>query len=84
MDDPDAPSGTFTHWVVADFKPKPPSLAQGTEPAKSFGVTNSVGRTGWLPPCPPPGPPHRHVFTLYALKKKVRLPPLSCARSRTG
>lgn len=75
VDDPDAPSGTFVHWVVAGFKPRPPSIAEGSEPANVFGGVNSTGRTGWIPPCPPPGPPHRYVFTLFALKKKITPPP---------
>jgi Raf kinase inhibitor-like YbhB/YbcL family protein len=75
MQDPDAPSGTFVHWVVANIKPKPSSIAAGTEPTGAYGGNNSVGRPGWLPPCPPPGTPHHYVFTLYALKQKVTLPP---------
>jgi Raf kinase inhibitor-like YbhB/YbcL family protein len=75
MQDPDAPSGTFVHWVVANIKPKPASVAAGTEPTGSYGGNNSVGRPGWLPPCPPAGAPHHYVFTLYALKQKVTLPP---------
>jgi Raf kinase inhibitor-like YbhB/YbcL family protein len=75
MQDPDTPIGTFVHWVVANIKPKPPSVAEGTEPTGAYGGNNGAGRPGWLPPCPPPGAPHRYVFTLYALKQKVTLPP---------
>jgi len=75
VEDPDAPSGTFVHWVVANIKPKPSSVAEGTDPAGSFGGNNSLGRPGWQPPCPPAGAPHHYVFTLYALKRKLTLPP---------
>ena len=75
LDDPDAPAGTFVHWVLADFKPKPRSIPQGGEPKNVFGGLNGTGRPGYLPPCPPPGPAHRYVFTLYALKKPAKLPP---------
>jgi Raf kinase inhibitor-like YbhB/YbcL family protein len=75
MQDPDTPIGTFVHWVVANIKPKPPSVGQGTEPTGAYGGNNGAGRPGWLPPCPPPGAPHRYVFTLYALKQRLTLPP---------
>ncbi|MEX1006444.1 MAG: YbhB/YbcL family Raf kinase inhibitor-like protein [Acidimicrobiia bacterium] len=75
MEDPDAPSGTFVHWVVAGIKPKPPSIAADADPVGAFVGVNSVGRPGWQPPCPPPGPAHHYVFTLYAVGKKVTLPP---------
>lgn len=75
VEDPDAPSGTFVHWVVANIKPKPSSVAEGTDPAGSFGGNNGLGRPGWQPPCPPAGTPHHYVFTLYALKRKLTLPP---------
>jgi Raf kinase inhibitor-like YbhB/YbcL family protein len=75
VEDPDAPSGTFVHWVVANIKPKPSSVAEGGDFAGAFGGNNGLGRPGWQPPCPPPGAPHHYVFTLYALKRKLTLPP---------
>jgi Raf kinase inhibitor-like YbhB/YbcL family protein len=74
MQDPDTPIGTFVHWVVAGIGAKTRSIPANTEPANAFGGVNGAGRTGWIPPCPPSGV-HRYVFTLYALKKKVSLPP---------
>lgn len=72
MDDPDAPMGTFTHWVLYDIPgdskglsedvPKEPALPDGAKQ----GIT-SFRRTGYGGPCPPRGPAHRYFFTLYAL-----------------
>lgn len=75
MEDPDAPGGTFVHWVVAGIKPKPPSIAAGADPMGTFVGLNSIGRPVWQPPCPPTGPAHHYIFNLYALNKKVTLPP---------
>jgi Raf kinase inhibitor-like YbhB/YbcL family protein len=73
MEDPDAPSGRFVHWVVAGIEPKPPSIAEGATPSGALEGLNSLGRRGWVPPCPPAGPAHDYVFTLYALAKSVAL-----------
>lgn len=64
MDDPDAPKGTFTHWLSYDI---PPS---GDELKAAAGKTlrNSFGRSGYGGPCPPQGHGvHRYYFTVYAL-----------------
>ncbi|HXK37298.1 MAG TPA: YbhB/YbcL family Raf kinase inhibitor-like protein [Candidatus Paceibacterota bacterium] len=58
--DPDAPRGTFTHWVKRDIAPGSEDLSGGTEGG------NSAGRRGWYPPCPPSGT-HRYVFKVSAL-----------------
>ena len=66
MDDPDAPRGTFTHWVLYDLPPELRELGEGAAPGTSG--RNSFGRTGYGGPCPPAGDkPHRYRFTLYAL-----------------
>jgi Raf kinase inhibitor-like YbhB/YbcL family protein len=75
VDDPDAPVGTFTHWVLADITPSTTSIAQGGTPPGAFVGSAGTGRPGYVPMCPPPGPAHHYVFTLYALKKKVEPPP---------
>jgi hypothetical protein len=65
VDDPDAPGGTFTHWLVYDIPASAAGLAD-----HSLGKTlrNDFGRTGYGGPCPPSSHgPHRYVFTLYAL-----------------
>lgn len=65
MDDPDAPGGTFTHWVAFDIPGTQTEIAQG---AKSVGKggKNGRGQTGYTGPCPPSGT-HHYYFTLYAL-----------------
>lgn len=66
MDDPDAPRGTFTHWVLYDLPDDLRELGEGVVPGTEG--RNSFGRTGYGGPCPPPGDaPHRYRFTLYAL-----------------
>jgi Raf kinase inhibitor-like YbhB/YbcL family protein len=65
LDDPDAPGGTFTHWLLHDIPPQTTEL-----PATPVGKTlrNSFGRPGYGGPCPPRGHgAHRYFFTLYAL-----------------
>jgi Raf kinase inhibitor-like YbhB/YbcL family protein len=68
VEDPDAPSGTFVHWTAWDLKPR-----SGRVTGKPTEGRNSTGDTGWTPPCPPGGTPHRYVFTLYALSKPLGL-----------
>jgi len=69
LDDPDAPAGTWNHWLLYDLPAALNSLAQGYKPGKQ-GVsgTNDFGRLGYGGPCPPKGHgPHRYFFRLYAL-----------------
>jgi Raf kinase inhibitor-like YbhB/YbcL family protein len=80
-DDPDAPAGTWTHWVVYGMAPDLTGLKEGlpkeasvTDPKLTQG-TNSFGKAGWGGPSPPPGKPHHYQFTLYALSAKVDLKP---------
>jgi Raf kinase inhibitor-like YbhB/YbcL family protein len=78
VDDPDAPSGVWVHWVlydlladtrqIAEGQPLQPNLADGSKQ----GV-NDFRKTGYGGPCPPRGPVHRYVFTLYALNSKTGL-----------
>ena len=65
VDDPDAPGGTFTHWVLFDL---PAGMKQLPESAGPIGVSgsNSASRAGYMGPCPPSGS-HRYYFRLYAL-----------------
>jgi Raf kinase inhibitor-like YbhB/YbcL family protein len=72
MDDPDAPVGTFNHWVLYDLPPETKGLPEGVskEAALSNGAKQGVTsfrRVGYGGPCPPKGPAHRYFFTLYAL-----------------
>ena len=71
MDDPDAPRGTWDHWVAYDIPPD----AEIPEAVGSLGTdgTNSWGRTGYGGPCPPSGT-HRYFFSVYALDIELGLP----------
>ena len=69
MDDPDAPHGTWNHWLVWDVPAHVHSLREGAAHA-SVGITgtNDFGRLGYGGPCPPKGAgPHRYFFRLFAL-----------------
>ena len=68
VDDPDAPSGTFTHRLAWAIPGTSHALA-GVAPREG---TTSAGRIGWVGPCPPSGT-HRYVFRLYALGSPLRL-----------
>lgn len=77
-DDPDAPVGTWVHWVLYDIPPDLTELPGGV--AKSPLVAgvgthgrNDFRRTGYGGPCPPPGKPHRYYFKLYALDTTLNL-----------
>ena len=65
MDDPDAPSGTFTHWIAFDIPTTQTEIAEGTKNIGKGGK-NGRGQTGYTGPCPPSGT-HRYFFTFYAL-----------------
>lgn len=72
MDDPDAPVGTFNHWILYDIPSETRELPEGMskEPALPGGAKQGVTsfrRTGYGGPCPPKGPAHRYFFSLYAL-----------------
>jgi len=76
VDDPDAPGGVFTHWVLLNLPAGSRELPEGV-PAKaqlpngSVQGKNDFGRIGYGGPCPPRGRPHRYRFTLYALDKPL-------------
>lgn len=72
VDDPDAPMGTFTHWVIWNIDPGTTEIASGQIPQKSQEGTNSAGGIGYTPPCPPSGT-HRYFFTLFALDTTIGL-----------
>jgi Raf kinase inhibitor-like YbhB/YbcL family protein len=77
-DDPDAPAGTWVHWVLYDLPPATRELPEKvpTEAVLTSGARqgkNDFGRTGYGGPCPPRGPAHRYYFRLYALDVKTQL-----------
>jgi len=80
MDDPDAPRGTWVHWVIYDIPADATSLPEGVpreyklEGGAKQGV-NSFKWIGYGGPLPPPGSRHRYVFKLYALDRMLNLPP---------
>jgi Raf kinase inhibitor-like YbhB/YbcL family protein len=64
MDDPDAPKGTFTHWLAYDI----PAGGDALRATAGKALKNDFGRKGYGGPCPPPGHgSHRYYFTVYAL-----------------
>jgi hypothetical protein len=71
-DDPDAPVGTFVHWVLYNIPPDTTSLPKGVSGVGTQGV-NGFGRSGYGGPCPPKGPAHRYFFKLYALDTSLNL-----------
>ena len=78
VDDPDAPGGTWVHWVIYNIPadstglttavPKNKSLDDGSLQGK-----NDFGKIGYNGPCPPPGKPHRYFFKVYALDTTLSL-----------
>ncbi len=72
MDDPDAPVGTFVHWVLYDLPPDVKELPEGVQGVGVQGV-NDFRRTGYNGPCPPRGPAHRYYFKVYALDTTLGL-----------
>lgn len=74
MEDPDAPGGTFTHWVLYDLPPDTSSLpAGGPLPRGAKEGRNDFERSGYGGPCPPPGKPHHYTLRLYALDAPVQV-----------
>ena len=75
VDDPDAPSGTFVHWVIYNLPPDARGLPENVPadeslPDGSLNGKNGAGRLGYAGPCPPSGTHHYH-FKLYALDVKL-------------
>ncbi len=80
MEDPDAPGGTFTHWIVYNLPSDCRELEEIIPIEKHLGNgatqgKNDFGKLGYGGPCPPKGTEHHYYFRLFALKKK--LPPES-------
>jgi|SRR5664280_71131 len=79
-DDPDAPAGDWTHWVIYDLSPTATALAEDTlkTPQLRNGAKqglNDFKKTGYGGPAPPPGKAHRYYFKLYALDAMTGLAP---------
>jgi hypothetical protein len=79
-DDPDAPRGTWVHWVLFNLPAQIRELEEGaptaaTLPSGAKQGTNDFGKMGYGGPAPPKGKSHRYFFKLYALGVVVELPP---------
>ena len=81
--DPDAPSGTFIHWLIYNLPADTPGLPEDvTKSETAVGGEqgeNGFGKIGYGGPCPPPGPAHHYHFRLYALDRRLRLEPRASA-----
>jgi len=78
VDDPDAPVGTWNHWLVWDIPAHVHSLAEDFRPGSvGAGGRNDFGRAGYGGPCPPKGHGlHRYIFTVFAVDRpSLGLPP---------
>jgi Raf kinase inhibitor-like YbhB/YbcL family protein len=73
VDDPDAPRGTWDHWILYGISPGTSMIPEATVPPGALEGKNGWGGTGWRGPCPPEGR-HRYFFRLYALDAELDLP----------
>jgi Raf kinase inhibitor-like YbhB/YbcL family protein len=79
-DDPDAPGGTWVHWVMYDLPAATKELPEGIAAGETLDTgakqgMNDFRKTAYGGPCPPPGSPHRYFFRLYALDTATNLKP---------
>ena len=79
-DDPDAPAGTWVHWVIYDLPANISALPEGVAKTQTIAGNakqgmNDFRRIGYGGPCPPPGKPHRYFFRIYALDTMPNLKP---------
>jgi Raf kinase inhibitor-like YbhB/YbcL family protein len=80
VDDPDAPAGTWVHWVLYDLPPTTSELAEDVPKSQYVAGgakqgLNDFRHLGYGGPCPPHGKPHRYFFKLYALDAVLDLKP---------
>jgi len=72
VDDPDAPAGTWFHWLIWNITPETKEIPEGSVPDRAMEGTTSFGKPGYGGPCPPAGT-HRYFFKLYALDTVIGL-----------
>lgn len=77
-DDPDAPMGTWVHWVIYNIPGTSDHLSEGVPPSENLSDGTRQGfndfpSIGYGGPCPPPGKPHRYFFKLYCLDTKLNI-----------
>ena len=83
--DPDAPRGTWWHWIIFNLPAETTQLREGQSKGGSLAGgasqgTNDFGNTGYNGPAPPKGPVHHYHFTVYALDTKLALRP-ACSKA---
>jgi Raf kinase inhibitor-like YbhB/YbcL family protein len=74
VDDPDAPGGNFTHWLLWNISPNTDGIKEDELPVGSVQGENSAGKIGYMGPCPPAGRAHHYQFKLFALDTVLDLP----------
>jgi Raf kinase inhibitor-like YbhB/YbcL family protein len=79
IEDPDAPNGTFIHWVIYNIPSSEHGLAENIArrdplPNGARQGTNSAQQLGYMGPCPPAGKAHRYYFKLFALDTEINIP----------
>lgn len=74
VDDPDAPHGLFTHWILWNIDPKTTNIGENSAPVGGIQGTNDFGKRNYGGPCPPSGT-HRYFFKIFALDTKLDLKP---------
>lgn len=67
VDDPDAPGGNFTHWLLWNIDPQTKEIKEGEVPTGAVQGKNGMSRNKYMGPCPPSGHPHHYRFKVYAL-----------------
>jgi Raf kinase inhibitor-like YbhB/YbcL family protein len=81
MEDPDAPRGTFIHWMIWNMTPEDvipgniPKVENVTAPIVATQGANGAGNIGYIGPCPPKGAPHRYFLRVYGLDEMLNLKP---------
>jgi Raf kinase inhibitor-like YbhB/YbcL family protein len=73
-DDPDAPRGTWVHWVLFNLPPTLRGLSEGASSGTAIDGVSDFGEVGYGGPAPPKGKPHRYYFKVYALDTTLNLP----------
>jgi Raf kinase inhibitor-like YbhB/YbcL family protein len=72
VDDPDAPGGLFTHWLLWNIHPKTTAVEENSAPSNGVQGKNDFGKSGYGGPCPPSGT-HRYFFKIFALDRQLDL-----------
>jgi len=73
VEDPDAPSKVFTHWLIYNMPPSTLQILENQVPSNSAQGMTDFGKAGYGGPCPPSGT-HRYFFKLFALGTRLNLP----------